>query len=180
LAQAYGIIKQHNGEIVVTSQVGQGAHFNIYLPALPEQVSLHALVGPPKSNHGDGEAILIVEDDQMAREATKAMLDHLGYRVLAATNGQEALKIYDRHQGNIDLIITDLTMPGLSGPDLAEALKSRNPAIKILIITGYSLEGQEQALAEQELVDWMPKPVSLKQLAHKVTQMLADDRSSSD
>jgi CheY-like chemotaxis protein len=172
LAQVYGIVKQHEGYLEVTSQVGQGTTLIIYLPAL----SSPPAGSPPieaEISGGDGEVILLVEDEVVVLDTVKAMLEHLGYRVLTAIDGRRALEVYDRHQAEIALVLTDMNMPEMGGADLSQRLGQRYPAIKVVVLTGYPLEAEE--LLAQGAVDWLQKPVRLKQLAQAIDQALKPD-----
>jgi signal transduction histidine kinase/CheY-like chemotaxis protein len=176
LAQVYGIVKQHEGEIEVESQFGAGTTFILYLPVLSP-----TLAPPPTAKHppvprGGEEVILMVEDDAVVLRANEAILRHLGYRVLTAINGRQALEVYDKHAEDIALVVTDMTMPEMSGLALIERLHQRNPAIKVVILTGYPL-GQEMAeLVTLGVIDWLQKPVNYKQLAQVVSQTLQISR----
>ncbi len=172
LAQVYGIIKQHYGEISVNSRVGQGTTFTLYLPALILPKELLQKSKQVKSPLGHRETILVVEDELVVLRVAQAMLKYLGYRVLTATNGHEALEIYGQQLENIALVLTDMVMPGMGGIELAQALQSRTPAIKIVAITGYPLEMEAKELLATGIVDWLQKPLKLEQLAQTVNRSL--------
>jgi GAF domain-containing protein/CheY-like chemotaxis protein len=172
LAQVYGIIKQHGGSIDVHSKVGEGTTFIIYLPALevpqekiPESLTL---AGPA----GAGETVLIVEDDQAAREALQALLENRSYHVLTAANGAEALQIYELTPVSIDLVITDIVMPEMGGVALYQALQYKHPEAKVLFITGHPLDVQSQVLLETRQVHWLQKPFSAQEFSTVIQQIL--------
>jgi signal transduction histidine kinase/putative methionine-R-sulfoxide reductase with GAF domain len=174
LAQVEGIIKQHEGYIQVGSRVGQGTIFTLYFPALAS--SLPAETPTPMSQgsqqQGQGKLILLVEDNQSVREVVQAMLTSLGYEVLVASNGRSALQIYEQSQARITLVITDITMPEMGGLALAEALRLKNPAVKILAMSGYPLKMATRELSAQGIVGWLQKPLSFDQLAQRLKQVL--------
>ncbi len=172
LAQVHGIVKQHQGHIHVTSRPQQGTTFTIYLPLHPvEQL-------PPEEQKGeiipgDNQTVLLVEDETEVLHTHKTMLESLGYHTLTAQSGEEALQIYRARAAEIDLVLTDVVMPGLDGIHLFQALKQENPHIAVAIITGYPLlETEEETLFQQGLAHWAQKPLTLAQLAHVVTQAL--------
>jgi CheY-like chemotaxis protein len=173
LAQVYGIVTRHEGHIEVESQPGKETIFTLYLPAssLPQEYSSRS--AQAGIIQGQGEVILLVEDEPTVLEATKAMLKHLGYRVLAATNGQQALEVYDQHRDEIALVLTDMTMPAMGGVSLSQALQKRNPAIKMVVMTGYPLEIETKELLVQGIIGRLEKPLNLKQLAQIVSYSLA-------
>lgn len=174
LAQVYGIVKQHGGDIEVRSQVGQGATFTLYLPAAPLQNYSVSLPANKATNipYGNGEVILLVEDDAAVLEAAQAILERLRYQVLTASDGQAALRIYDQYQPSIALVLADLTMPKMGGLDLSIALRERNPAVKILTMTGYPSQGETQKLLSEGFSERLRKPLNIEQLAYMVQRML--------
>lgn len=171
LAQVYGIMTQHDGYIGVKSQARVGTTFNLYFPALlaAEPSSQETTLELPRGNN---ELILLVEDDLGVLTITTTMLEHLGYRVLTATNGHEALEMYDKHQSDITLVLTDMTMPQMGGAELTAALRKRNPAVKVVILTGYPQEEIGKPELTQGVVDWLHKPLSVENLAHTISRSL--------
>jgi PAS domain S-box-containing protein len=168
LAQVDGIIKQHEGFTNVESQVGVGTTFTLYLPLFYSKQSAPSEIIPPTKFPGQGEILLLVEDDVAVLEVTQAMLKSLGYQVLTAANGLTALEVYERYQNEIALVVTDLTMPDMGGLALAEALRSKNRGVKVLAMTGYPLKIGTGALRASGIVGWLQKPLSLEQLAQKL------------
>jgi CheY-like chemotaxis protein len=121
---------------------------------------------------GRGEVVLLVEDEPTVLTTGKSMLEHLGYRVLTAVNGQEALTVYAEHQEEIALVLADMIMPEMDGVDLFRALQTQDPDIKVVMMTGYPL--QEETLQDlvQGVVDWLLKPLTLPQVAQVMDQAL--------
>jgi two-component system, cell cycle sensor histidine kinase and response regulator CckA len=174
LAQVYGIIKQHDGEITVNSQVGQGTTFTIALPtalrAAPdvEQRSVNKLP------QGTGETILLVEDDLSVRQVTRTILERLNYQVLTADDGIEALDLYRQHQRDIRLVISDAVMPNMNGLELVHALRTESPDVRVLMISGYRQSADWDDAARQSLVGWLTKPPNLSELAAILRETLAE------
>jgi len=149
LATAFGIVKQHGGWLTVDSVLGQGATFQVLLPST-EDVQREASEMPARPvQRGGSETILVVEDDATVRQMTRRTLERAGYRVLEASNAVAALRVWEKHQGTIDLLMTDMVMPeGIDGRQLAERLCVRNPRLHVILTSGYSAEiaGQELSL----------------------------------
>jgi len=165
LAQVYGIIKQHGGSIDVESQEGDGTKFTLYLPEASAQKESSATTGDARLMRGNGEMVMVVEDDWGARDALKALLESQGYEVLTAVNGAEALRIYEIKAGQIDVVVSDVVMPGMGGVELFRALRETDSQIKILLITGHPLEGKDRQLLEQGQVKWLQKPFSVQEFS---------------
>jgi PAS domain S-box-containing protein len=174
LAQVYGIVKQHEGEIEVVSHLGRGTTFTLYLPASAASLPADEVAQEPTSMMppGRGETILLVEDEPVVLNVVAAMLKQLGYQVLTATNGDEGLEVYDQHADKIAVVLTDMTMPQRGGLSLSLALHQRNPAIKIMVLTGYPLESQAKELLARGIIDWLQKPISIRKLAQALRQAL--------
>jgi PAS domain S-box-containing protein len=171
LAQVYGIVKQHNGEVVVKSQPDQGTTFTIFLPAFSElaEVPTRVMSDPPI---GQQDTILIVEDEDILREVLADSLKSLNYQVITAVNGEEALAIYKKQRAEIALVLSDMIMPGISGEILFHKLKEQNPAVKMIILTGYAQKDKLQDLRLQGLENWLSKPPSLQDLARVLAKSL--------
>jgi CheY-like chemotaxis protein len=136
LASVYGIVKQHNGWIDVHSEKGKGATFRVYLPVSP------AATYPPEPEalepRSGTETILLVDDEEMIRSLGKTILTRLGYTVLLAPNGKEGLSVYFENRDRVDLVILDVSMPILSGPEVLEQIRAMDPEAKIILSSGYS------------------------------------------
>ncbi|MBL7062628.1 MAG: PAS domain S-box protein [Anaerolineae bacterium] len=176
LAQVYGIVKQHEGEIGVKSQVGHGTTFTFYLPALPVSAPEPLAQEMEPLAFGHGETILVVEDDPSVRVALSDTLETLNYRVLEAANGRKALEVYrvarsgDRPQQGVDLVLTDLVMPGMGGRELMRELRKMDPRVKGLAVTGYAVS---EDLREEGIVEVVEKPFDVDTLAEAVRRALA-------
>ena len=170
LAQVYGIVKQHEGYIDVQSREGKGTTVAIYLPSVAAEEEAREEKVPEKNPRGYGETVLLVEDEAAVLKIGKAMLKHLGYRVLTATDGEEALEVYVEHKDQIALVLSDMVMPEMGGTELYRLLRARDPAVKMVVVTGYPL-GEGDALPHG-IVDWINKPFSLEKLAQVVHRAL--------
>ncbi len=158
--------------IAVHSQVGAGTTFTVYLPVLaalpaPEQAAKMVQAIP-----GGSETILLVEDNPALRQSVADSLVGLGYKVLSASNGVEALESFANQNSAIDLVLTDLVMPGLGGGELAKLLRHQQPDIKILIMTGHPLNENESLLGELEKIEWLQKPFEIEDLADRLRAVL--------
>jgi PAS domain S-box-containing protein len=171
LAQVYGIVKQHEAHIDVESEVGQGTTFTIYMPALAESERAAGEGGLNDIPHGRGQTLLLVEDESSVLDVGKNMLEHLGYRVLTAEDGGQALKIYMEHQDEIALVLADMVMPRMDGIALFHALQAQRPGIKVILMSGYPPEEAQKTLG-QGMVDWLQKPMTLRHLAQVVSGAL--------
>ncbi|MBU0494166.1 MAG: GAF domain-containing protein [Chloroflexi bacterium] len=173
LAQVYGIIKQHNGFIDVASQWGHGTALDIYLPAVRQLLPYV----PPQAIEplaGSGETILLVEDEPVVLEALREMLIQLGYQVLTARNGREALSIHEHQASQIHLVLSDLVMPEMDGVALLRALREHAPQVRMLVTTGYALHKQYDQLADLGIRGWLQKPVDQVKLAQALRRTLDD------
>ena len=169
LATVHGIVQQHQGWINIYSEAGHGTTFRIYLPRLagmsgqkPEPSDLTAV-------RGGNETLLLVEDEKFLRELAAKVLSQLGYRVLEAANGNEALEIWKQHRDEIKLLLTDLVMPGgMTGMDLGGRLLKENPKLKVIYTSGYSAEIAGKDCPVEEGVDFLTKPFASRKLAQTV------------
>jgi CheY-like chemotaxis protein len=180
LASAYGIIKNHDGIIEVFSQSGKGARFEIYLPVFNKKTSVpHD--GPEHESGEIGEAlkgnetVLLVDDEDVIIDVTDQMLANLGYRVLTARNGQEALQVYANSESRIDIVVLDLIMPGVSGSQTYDRLKRLDPAARVLFCSGYSIDVQAAAIFERGVDGFIQKPFGAVELTRKIREILERD-----
>jgi two-component system cell cycle sensor histidine kinase/response regulator CckA len=180
LAQVHGIVGQHKGRITVDTEVGKGTTFTVYLPAYsPESSAAIAPKGPSMLPLGQGELILVVEDDAAVRQALVEGLGDLNYQAMAVANGREALAALDEMlfadgspSREIALVLSDVVMPGMGGLALLHAVRERGLDIPVLMMTGHPLERELEGLREQGVIDWLSKPVALDELAHLIAQTL--------
>ncbi len=173
LASVYGIIKNHGGAITVTSRKGKGSTFNIYLPASKsEPVTENG--GSDKLVPGNG-SVLLVDDEDMILDAGTEILQKMGHRVMKAKSGQEAIGIYEKQKDGIDLVILDMIMPGVSGGETFDKIKAINPKVKVLLSSGYSINGQATAILNRGCNGFIQKPFRMKELSDKIREVLAKD-----
>ena len=172
LSQVAGIVDQHQGHITVESVVNRGTTFSVYLPALPVTPREERPIGAAALAHGNGETILLVEDDVMTREALAASLELLNYRVVAAANGQIALAILEQEGDAIRLVLSDLVMPEMGGQALFQAMRPRGLTQPVILLTGHPLESDLQNLQTHGLAGWMLKPPNLEKLARLLSEAL--------
>lgn len=179
LSTVHGIVKQNNGFINVYSELGDGTTFKIYLPRNTGESIDICLKKIIKNPVGQGETILVVEDEPMLLEIDNKMLGKLGYRVLAAGTPGKALSLAEEHAGEIHLVITDVVMPEMNGQHLAKGLQSLYPGIKILFMSGYTADVISHKGVLDEAMNFIQKPFSMNDLAIKV-RMILDNQVNSD
>jgi len=170
LASAYGIILNHDGIITAYSVRGQGATFNIYLPASDKAVPADRNLS--REVMGGTETILLVDDEEMILGVGRGMLEKIGYRVLIADSGQKAVSVYSTDPAKIDLVVLDMVMPEIGGSETYDRLKKINPAIKVLLSSGYSINGQATEILNRGCNGFIQKPFNMKAFSHKVREIL--------
>ena len=172
LASSYGIIKNHGGFINVYSEKGHGATFNVYLPASEKEVI------EEKKLAGDTvrgtETVLLVDDENMIIEVAEKLLEQLGYKVLTARSGKEAIEIYEENRQRIDILLLDMIMPDMSGGETYDRLKEINPKAKVLLSSGYSINGQATGILGRGCNGFIQKPFKMKELSQKLREILDD------
>ncbi len=171
LSIVYGIIKQHNGNINVYSEPGLGTTFRMYFPLIeskPEEQRLPELPEPK----GGTETILLAEDDADVRELTKTILAEAGYRVLEATDGEDAIKVFDEHQDDIGLVLLDVIMPKKNGKEVYNWIKTKRPSAKVLFMSGYSADIIFKKGVLEEGLNLISKPVTIQELLWKVREVI--------
>ena len=175
LATVHGIVRQSGGHITIESRIGHGTRVTVYFPlegTMDDAITAeHRVVAT-----GGHETILVVEDERQIREVLTRALSAQGYRIVAAANGAEGLEAARRHQGRIDLVITDVVMPLLGGRDLARALADERPETAVLFMSGYPEQAIGQDGVIEEGLDFLPKPFTVAELGARVREVL--DRSS--
>jgi hypothetical protein len=171
LATVYGIVKQAGGDIWVYSEPGQGTTFKLYFPRVTEAAP-EPVLAEAETPSETLETVLVVEDEQAVRDLTVKMLQKLGYRVLTAASGAEALEISGTHPGPIAALLTDVVMPGMSGRQLADALMTRRPDMKVLFLSGYTEDTIVHHGVLDGKVEFLAKPFSREVLAKKLRDVL--------
>jgi PAS domain S-box-containing protein len=171
LATVHGIVEQSNGAIQVSSEIGRGSVFRVYLPVAAGSVEAESAAAPVGETRGT-ETLLLVEDEEMVRQLVARVLRELGYEVFETSSGDEALLLCDSLDRSIDLLVTDVVMPGMSGRELAEILTVRRPATRVLFMSGYT----DEAIVHHGVLDgeaeFIGKPFTPRELAHKVRGVL--------
>ena len=170
LASVYGIMKNHGGFIDVYSEKGRGTTFKLYLPATEKEAVKEAPV--IEEIVMGKENILLVDDENLIIEVGKHMLEKLGYVVFTSENGEEAIQIYQENKEKIDLVILDMIMPGMNGEKVFDRLKEINPKIKVLLSSGYSVNGQATHILEKGCKGFIQKPFDLHTLSQKMREVL--------
>ncbi len=172
LAQVYGIVKQHGGDLEVRTRMGEGTTFHLYLPALPPHPEEQATDDVFGLVRGKGETLLLVEDNEAARQALADTLAMLNYRVLVAADGEDALALYVRNRGAIALVLSDVIMPVMGGPALFRALKEIDPEVRMIMLTGHTMHTDIQLLLTEGMLGWLRKPPQVEELARLVADSL--------
>ncbi len=174
LATVYGIVKQSEGYIYVYSELGRGTTFKVYLPRIDPATEPAERPAPPPPSKGPrgGETLLVVEDEQAVRELICSVLKGQGYTVLAAPDGEEALRLCREHGGPIDLVVSDVVMPRLGGRQLADGLAALRPGVKILFLSGYTDDAVVRHGVLEAETAFLQKPFTPAGLAHKVREVL--------
>jgi len=170
LASVYGIISNHGGIITVESVKGKGATFDIYLPASEKKIEEEKVKSEPLSK-GSG-TVLLIDDEEMILDVGKDMLELLGYQVYISQKGVEAISIFEKHKGNIDLILLDMVMPGMDGGEVYDRLKGIDPEIKVLLSSGYSIDGKATEIVNRGCQGFIQKPFNIEKLSQKVKNIL--------
>ena len=173
LSMVYGIVKQSSGHIEVSSEPGKGTTFRVHLPRGVGNLA-EAAPERPGPTHGV-ETVLLVEDEPMVRDLGSRVLRSHGYRVLVASNATEALQVAREHAGTVDLLLTDVVMPGLPGPELAARLETVTPGLRVLYVSGYA-DDSVARLGAEEGISFLAKPFSGEALAARVREVLDQPR----
>jgi two-component system, cell cycle sensor histidine kinase and response regulator CckA len=172
LATAYGIVKQSGGDMWVYSEPGKGTTIRIYLPKVDLEVSQTALPAKPHTKSEARETVLVVEDDTGVARLVSELLRQSGYTVLEAKGSQEAVELVESHQGPLDLLLTDVVMPRMSGPELARVLVAARPGLKVVYTSGYAESTVALHSESTEGMQFLAKPFALESLLAKVREVL--------
>ena len=173
LASAYGIIKGHGGYIDVESEKGHGTTFKIYLPATKKKVE-RTVKAAEQVIVGSG-TILLVDDEAMVLDVGVKLLEKLGYTVLQAKGGREAIGVYKQNQDKIDIVILDMIMPDMGGGETYDKMKAINPNEKILLSSGYSIDGQAKEILARGCDGFIQKPFTMKELSQSISEILGKE-----
>jgi two-component system cell cycle sensor histidine kinase/response regulator CckA len=178
LATVYGIVKQSGGYIYPVSKLGRGTTFKIFLPAYTGEIEAAQIQEAPPASPARGAdlagrgRILLVEDEDGVRGIAAQLLSSFGYQVLEAADGEKALEIIKDNQGQIDLLISDVVMPGMDGPALLKEARPYLRHARVMFISGYAERDLARTLEEERSISFLPKPFTLRQLAERVKQEL--------
>ena len=159
--------------MTVYSEVGRGTTFRVYIPAAKEGELKRQQESKEEIPGGKGELILVVDDEDSIREITKAMLENHGYQVTTANDGAEALAVYAKQQSQIKLVIMDMMMPILGGPQTIQALRRIDPNIKIIAVSGLTSDGKTAAVSNGDVAAFLQKPYSSDMLLQTIAAALA-------
>ncbi len=170
LATVYSIINSHNGYIAVESTLDKGTTFHIYLPAADSE-TIPAEGKADEIIAGCG-TILLVDDEEMVLDVGAQLLEKLGYRVTRAKNGEQAISLFEKDRDLIDLVILDIIMPEMDGAAVFDRLKQIKPDVKVLLASGYSIDGQASGILNRGGSGFIPKPFTLQQLSQKISALL--------
>lgn len=176
LASAYGIIKNHGGIINVYSELGMGTTFTFHLPVSQKNLPNPAVLDQKVLT--GAETVLIVDDEKMVVNVAQEMLKGIGYSTLTASSGEEALDIYQKEQGKIDIVILDMIMPGLGGEGTFGRLKEMNPDVVVLLSSGYSLDGNASKILNCGCNGFIQKPYNIKEISTKIREILDNPKAS--
>jgi CheY-like chemotaxis protein len=170
LASVYGIIKAHGGYIDVDSAKGHGTTFSVYLPSSEAADSMKGELSPEVLRGNEG--ILLVDDEDVIIDVGQQMLKTLGYQVYVAKSGREAIETYEANNDRIDMVILDMVMPDMGGGEAYDMIKKIDPSIKVLLSSGYSIDGEAAEILRRGCNGFIQKPFDVTQLSHKLREIL--------
>ena len=171
LASAYGIIKGHGGYIDVDSKRGQGTTFSIYLPASDKEVRKE-IKAAGRFFKGSG-TVLLVDDEEAVLQVGQELLEAIGYKVLTARDGKEAIRTYKKNQDNIDIVVLDVVMPKMGGGVAYDVMKDINPDVKVLLSSGFSIDGEASRILKRGCKGFIQKPFTVKELSREIRRAMA-------
>ncbi|MBI5027097.1 MAG: response regulator [Nitrospirae bacterium] len=172
LAMVYGVVKSHDGFITVDSELGKGSTFTIYLPAVEKEVKVQAGGAEVRRLPCGEGTILVVDDEKAVRNLARETLNELGYYVLEASDGKEAIEIYEDKKSKIDLVILDLIMPEMGGKETFEKLKKIAPDVKVLVSSGYGIDSNARNMLDDGAKGFIQKPYNINELAEMIKKIV--------
>jgi len=172
LASVYGIIKNHGGFITVYSEVGHGTIFHIYLPAFEKEVGEEKK--PAREILGGKETVLLVDDEETIIEVIEKALLLTGFKVLVARGGEEAVEVFKKNRERIDIVILDMIMPGMGGGKVFDALRAIQPGVKVVLSSGYSIDGEASQIMARGCNGFIQKPFGIKELSQKIREVMGE------
>lgn len=176
LSMVYGTIKSHSGLVELESEPGKGTIVTIFLPIVDHlKNAIQSDVDEQRVPAPSQQTILLVDDEDILRRAGRRLLEHLGYTVLMASNGEEALEVFDRHQESISLVLLDLIMPTMDGEETFRNLRKRSADLKILLVSGFSRDGKAEELITEGAAGFIQKPFELGTLSSTIARVLSSD-----
>jgi DNA-binding NtrC family response regulator len=164
-------VEQHGARIICESKPSVGTTFKIYFPAV-EEIQEEKYLEKKEPPRGQGETILMVDDEANILEMAMSLLNDANYRVIAASNAKDAIELYEKHRDEIRLVLLDLIMPEIGGKQCLEALRNMDPNVKVLVLTGYTKRGMTQELKEAGARDFILKPFDTPQLLEKIRKII--------
>jgi CheY-like chemotaxis protein len=170
LAAVYGIVTNHGGCITIDSKRGKGTRVDIFLPAV--EVDEKTVPAEKESSGPSTGTVLIVEDEELVMEVNSGLLRRLGHRVLEARTGREALRIADSHEGNIDVVLLDIVLPDMGGGELYSRLMKARPGLKVVVCSGYALDGPARVVLDAGADDFLQKPFSMASLSDALQKLM--------
>lgn len=173
LSTTLAILKSHHGFVLVTSELARGTTFQVYLPAIVEYATLGRDEPKPEFPRGNGETVLVIDDEASVRQITQQTLEAFGYRVILACDGVEALSIYTRHRDEIAVVLTDMVMPVMDGPTIVQVLRRLNPRLPIMAASGLSTQDYVVRAATMGVKHFLPKPYTAEELLKTLKEVLA-------
>jgi two-component system cell cycle sensor histidine kinase/response regulator CckA len=173
LSTVIGIVRGHNGAISLDSDPGKGTKFTIYLPATPGECVAEKECAGPEHAPGNGELLLLVDDEKCVLDMSRLVLERAGYRIETAMDGIEGLAYFAKHADEVELVITDIHMPNFDGISLIKAMRQLSPHAPIIGSTGQTSQGEEEKLSGLGVNSFLKKPYSKRQLLTMVGELLA-------
>jgi len=174
LAMVYGIVKSHGGYITCMSKPVEGTAFSIYFPIIESEIDSRVSKEAEAPIKGGTETILLVDDEESIRQLGVELLGSFGYAVLTAPDGESALELYEKENEHVDLVILDLSMPGIGGKRCLEKLVEMNPRIKVIIASGYSVNGPTKDAIDAGAKGFVGKPYEVRQMLQAIREVMDD------